>query len=136
MPDEQVKRKRGRPRKNPVVEENQASSSTLEISDQTSNQSVNNSYEFNSYYSPSGNLIFDTLFHCGIYDYFGKEEIECVFRDPIFYHDVAIRLSNFVYTKNGIVSNSIDYMTALPCLDRIVISRVAKTTPSVKKIKS
>ena len=60
MLDEQVKRKRGRPRKNPVVEENQASSSTLEISDQTSNQSVNNSYEFNSYYSPSGNLIFDT----------------------------------------------------------------------------
>lgn len=135
MPDEQVKRKRGRPRKNPVVEENQASSPTLEISDQISNQSVNNSYEFNSYYSPSGNLIFDTIFHCGIYDYFGKEEIECVFRDPIFYHDVAIRLSNFVYTKNGIVSNSIDYMTALPCLDRIVISKATKTTPSIKKNK-
>lgn len=133
MPDEPVKRKRGRPRKNPVVEENQASSPTA--SSNESNNSYNDSHEFNSFYSPSGSLIFDSLFSCGIYDYFGKDEIDCVFRDPIFYHDVAIRLSNFVYTKNGIVSNSIDYMTALPCLDRIVISKSNKTTPSVKKSK-
>lgn len=133
MPDEPVKRKRGRPRKNPVVEENQASSPTA--SSNETNNSYNDSHEFNSFYSPSGSLIFDSLFSCGIYDYFGKDEIDCVFRDPIFYHDVAIRLSNFVYTKNGIVSNSIDYMTALPCLDRIVISKSNKTTPSVKKSK-
>ena len=134
MPDEQVKRKRGRPRKTPVVEENQTSSPT----DSTTNEyntSSGESHEFNSFYSPSGSLIFESLFSCGIYDYFGKDEIDCVFRDPIFYHDVAIRLSNFVYTKNGIVSNSIDYMTALPCLDRIVISKSNKTTPSVKKSK-
>ena len=29
-------------------------------------------------------------------------------------------LSDFVYTKNGMVSNSIDYMQALLCLDRII----------------
>lgn len=134
MPDEQVKRKRGRPRKTPVVEENQTSS-PIDSTTNEFNTSSGESHEFNSFYSPSGSLIFESLFSCGIYDYFSKEEIECIFRDPIFYHDVAIRLSNFVYTKNGIVSNSIDYMTALPCLDRIVISKSNKTTPSVKKSK-
>ena len=130
MPDDQIKRKRGRPRKTPINEKGQNLSSTSELSSDN-NSDTPTSYEFNSFYTPSGSLIFDSLFHCGIYDYFGKEEIECVFRDPIFYHDVAIRLSNFVYTKNGIVSNSIDYMTALPCLDRIVISKSSKATSSV-----
>lgn len=131
MSDEQIKRKRGRPPKNQTNNESIASSPT---SQKVSN-SDNNSFEFNSFYTSSTSLNFSSIFNCGIYDYFGKEEIECVFRDPIFYHDVAIRLSNFVYTKNGIVSNSIDYMTALPCLDRIVISKSKKETPTIKKNK-
>lgn len=131
MSDEQIKRKRGRPPKNQVNNESIASSPTP----QKASNSDNNSFEFNSFYTSSTSLNFSSIFNCGIYDYFGKEEIECVFRDPIFYHDVAIRLSNFVYTKNGIVSNSIDYMTALPCLDRIVISKSKKGTPTIKKNK-
>ena len=78
---------------------------------------------------------FESLFKCGVYDYFQKSEIENIFRNPIFYYDSAIRLSNFVYTKNGIVSNSIDYMTSLPCLDRIVISKSPKATQAVKNDK-
>ena len=133
MSDEQIKRKRGRPPKNQTNNESIASSPTS----QKASNSDNNSFEFNSFFTSSGSLNFNSLFNCGIgiYDYFGKDEIECVFRDPIFYHDVAIRLSNFVYTKNGIVSNSIDYMTALPCLDRIVISKSKKGTPTIKKNK-
>lgn len=132
MSDEQIKRKRGRPPKKQTNSENVASSPTPQNSSNS-----DNSFEFNSFFTSSGSLNFNSIFNCGIgiYDYFGKEEIECVFRDPIFYHDVAIRLSNFVYTKNGIVSNSIDYMTALPCLDRIVISKSKKETPTIKKNK-
>lgn len=132
MPDEQVKRKRGRPRKNPVVEENSNSSPTSKRDSQQSSKTDPN-YEFNSF-SISGS-IFDSIYKCGIYDYFDKAEIDCVLRDPIFNHDTAIRLSNFVYTKNGIVSNSIDYMTALPCLDSIVISKSKKPTASVQRSK-
>lgn len=130
MSDEQIKRKRGRPPKKQTNNEAIASSSTSQKSSNSDNR-----FEFNSFYTSSDYLNFNSIFNCGIYDYFGKEEIECVFRDPIFYHDVAIRLSNFVYTKNGIVSNSIDYMTALPCLDRIVISKSKKETPTIKKNK-
>lgn len=121
MPEE-VKKKCGRPRKNPVVETNQQSSPTKTISD--------NSHEFNSFATNSD--IFASIFSCGVYDYFTKEEIDSVLRNPVANHETAIRLSNFVYTKNGIVSNSIDYMTALMCLDRIVTTKVKKQNAKTK----
>lgn len=119
MAEETVK-KRGRPRKQQVGETNSKSSPA--ISDKS--QIDSKSYEFNSFVG-SGS-IFDSIFSCGIYDYFSKAEIDSILRDPILNHDTAIRLSNFVYTKNGIVSNSIDYMVSLPCLDRIIICKNKK----------
>ena len=104
MPEE-VKRKRGRPPK-------QSIESISEVNTQTSTYD-NQSYEYSSYIA---NSLVDAVFSCGVYDYFSKQDIENILRDPITYHDEAIRLSNFVYTKNGIVSNSIDYMTSLPLL--------------------
>lgn len=137
MPDEPIKRKRGRPRKAEIIETKQDPHPSSEsLSSNTSSSHTSPSYEYNSFYTQSGTLLFSSLFNCGIYDYFSKEEIEYIFRDPIFYHDVAIRLSNFVYTKNGIISNSIDYMTSLPCLDRIVISKSPKNTPGIKNSKN
>lgn len=131
MPDEQIKRKRGRPRKN--TSENNIDSSSISNEKDTSTNSTK-SYEYNSYYAATS-LLYDTIFKCGIYDYFSKDEIDCVLRDPIGNHDIAIRLSNFVYTKNGIVSNSIDYMTALPCLDSIIIDKSSKKTKIAKQNK-
>lgn len=121
MAEETVK-KRGRPRKQPVGETNSKSSpATL---NRTQIDSDTSNYEFNSFVG-SGS-IFDSIFSCGMYDYFSKAEIDSILRDPILNHDTAIRLSNFVYTKNGIVSNSIDYMVSLPCLDRIIICKNKK----------
>lgn len=133
MSEEQVTKKRGRPCKtqNNIDVVLPSSTNTSEVNSTTSDTT----YEYNSYVTSSETSLFESLFNCGIYDYFRKDEIESVFRNPISYHDVAIRLSNFVYTKNGIVSNSIDYMTALPCLDRIVISKAGKTTKNVKSDK-
>ena len=66
MPDEPVKRKRGRPRKNPVVEENSNSSPTSNKDSQQSSKS-NPNYEFNSF--RTSGLIFDSIYKCGIYSY-------------------------------------------------------------------
>lgn len=140
MPEEQVKRKRGRPRKNPVAETNSQSSPAIqnesnssEANTSTTSSTYNSNFEFNSY-STFGS-IFDPLFMCGIYDYFNKNEIHSVLINPILNHEIAIRLSEFVYTKNGIVSNSIDYMTSLPYLDRIVISKNKKTSKTIQASK-
>lgn len=116
---EEVKKKRGRPRKNPVVETNSQSSPTSKKTN-----------EFNSY---SDKMLFESIFKCGIYDYFTKEEIDSVLRNPIANHETAIKLSEFVYGKNGIVSNSIDYMTALMTLDRIVTTKTS--TAKAKKMR-
>ena len=107
---------------------------SVEIQNESSPTAAENIYEFNSYISPVD--MSSLLFSCGIYDYFSKEEIDSILRDPIGNHDTAIRLSNFVYTKNGIVSNSVDYMTALPCLDRILISKNRKNTKTVQANKA
>lgn len=77
-------------------------------------------FEMTSHCSFSNDFIYETIFKCGIYDFFTKEEIDSVLRDPIGNYDIAIKLSEFVYGKNGIIGNSIDYMTALLTLDRIV----------------
>lgn len=140
MPEEQVKRKRGRPRKNPVVETSTQSSPTTQSepkSSETNSTNTSSHYNPNFEYSSYStiNSIFDPLFMCGIYDYFNKDEIQSVLRNPILNHNTAIRLSEFVYTKNGIVSNSIDYMTSLPCLDRIVISKNKKTSKTIQASK-
>lgn len=115
MPEE-VKRKRGRPPKNKETATEQVSE-TNSVSTTATPQNPDIDYEFNSY---SYHHLFESIFNCGIYDYFTKEEIDSVLRNPIINHETAIRLSEFVYGKNGIVSNSIDYMTALLTLDRIV----------------
>ena len=115
MPEE-VKRKRGRPPKNKETTTEQVSE-TNSVSTTATPQNPDIDYEFNSY---SYHHLFESIFNCGIYDYFTKEEIDSVLRNPIINHETAIRLSEFVYGKNGIVSNSIDYMTALLTLDRIV----------------
>ena len=126
MPEE-VKRKRGRPPKQKTIEQQ-----VIELNSQSSTVQNNTNYEFSSCITTSSLNLDSLLFSCGLYNYFSKSAIDCVIRDPVTYHDEAIRLSDLVYTKNGIVSNSIDYMTALPCLDRVI---TIKSKRSVKKIK-
>lgn len=80
-------------------------------------------YEFNSYV---GKYVCDSIFSCGIFDCFSKEEIDNILKDPIIYHKEAMELANFIYNKNGIVANSIDYMDALMCLDRVITNKSKK----------
>lgn len=115
MPEE-VKPKRGRPPKNKETTAEQVVE-TNSVLTTTTPQNPAIDYEFNSF---SYHHLFESIFNCGIYDYFTKEEIDSVLRNPIRNHETAIRLSEFVYGKNGIVSNSIDYMTALLTLDKII----------------
>lgn len=111
MPEE-FRKKRGRPPENRPEYVTGADAAALPSKEEV--------YEFHSYNSC---FVSDSIFNCGIYDYFTKEEIDSVLRNPIANHETAIKLSEFVYGKNGIVSNSIDYMVALMTLDRIVTAK-------------
>lgn len=100
-------------------------------------------YEAMSYVGNEGSLmdLFSSIYQTGIYDYFSSYEIAQVVADPITNYETAIRMSNFIYSKNGIVGNSIDYMTSLMCLDRVIVcdskrkKKTKKDTAAYKKNK-
>jgi hypothetical protein len=109
---EETKRGRGRPRKNSVVETNTEQSSPTD-----------NSYEYNSCLTtvPITNL--DEIFGCTITKAFSVEEIKNIIKDPIRNHSLTRKLATFVYNSEGVVSNAIDYMVSMPCLDRVVYGK-------------
>lgn len=92
-------------------------------------------YEFNCFSDCGNNSFLSSLYECGIFHCFSKDEIERILRNPIENHDAAKRLSNFIYTKDGIVGNSVDYMVAMPCLDRVVIGKGKKKNDKTKRNK-
>lgn len=115
MPEEQIKRKRGRPPKTQILETNSTQAS----------QSINattpsKTYEYNSYV---GRVLSTDIFGCHLYDAFTPEEIRSIVKDPIANHDLTRRLAMFVYNSEGVVTNSIDYMVSLPCLDRVIYGK-------------
>lgn len=79
-------------------------------------------YEFNSYYERFYRDV-DDIFGCGITDVFSPEELKNILKDPIANHDLARKLAMYVYNTEGVVTNAIDYMVSLPCLDRVVCGK-------------
>lgn len=62
----------------------------------------------------------DERWFTSLCEFFDRETIEAVLRDPMTYHTEAMRIANFVYNKSGIVAHAIDYMVALPLLHKII----------------
>jgi hypothetical protein len=124
LPEEQIKRKRGRPPKSQIDEKINSINISETISTQTSqsNQTTtpSHTYEYNSYF---GSIASTDIFGCNLYDEFTPEEIRSIVKDPIANHDLTRRLAMFVYNSEGVVTNSIDYMVSLPCLDRVVYGK-------------
>lgn len=123
MSEEQIKRKRGRPPKSQTVEINSTNISKMN-STQTS-QSIqtttpSHTYEYNNYF---GSIASTDIFGCNLYDEFTPEEIRSIIKDPISNHSLTRRLAMFVYNSEGVVTNAIDYMVALPCLDRVIYGK-------------
>lgn len=110
---EEIKRGRGRPKKNNTVGTNAEQSSPA----------VDYTYEFNSYFCTFPLTELDSIFGCNITSAFTPEEIKMIIKDPITNHSITRKLSMFVYNSEGVVTNAIDYMTSLPCLDRVVYGK-------------
>lgn len=132
MPEEQIKRKRGRPPKN---QQTQAKMESSSASQDESLKSETSAYTYHSWCNTLTTTDHDweSIFDCGVYDYFTKEEIRAVFINPIVNHDIAIRLSEFVYGKNGIITNAVDYPINMMTLDRLITCN--QTTNKAKKNK-
>ena len=61
------------------------------------------------------------LYNFNILDYYSLEDIRNVIQNPMVYNDVLREMSRMLYSTNGIYTNTIDYMVAMPTLDKVLV---------------
>lgn len=79
------------------------------------------SYEANTYNSYRVNT---TLFSYGsmnIFDFYTTEQLKDLVRDPMSNNRTLREISTILYSCNGEYTNTVDYMTAMPTLDHIIV---------------
>lgn len=57
-----------------------------------------------------------------IFDIYSQEMLASLVRDPMAYNAQLREISLILYSSNGTYTNTVDYMTALPTLDKVIIS--------------
>lgn len=101
-------KKRGRPPKKPVGEVNQ-----IQETKNTTNEfcSYNSATQLSTYY-----------FGLNIFDYYTPEQLASLIKDPIANNDILRKVSLMLYSSNGAYTNTVDYMTAMPTLDKVIVT--------------
>lgn len=75
--------------------------------------------EFNSYEST---ITYSSYyFGFNIFDLYSPEQLGELIKDPIGNNDVLREVSRILYGTNGVFTNTVDYMVAMPTLDRVVV---------------
>lgn len=108
MPEETHK-KRGRPPKNTINE-------TIEINS-VNKFTDDNSKEFNSFRA----VDVTSAFGFDIFSCYSPKAIANMIKNPMVYNEQLRNLSNKLYSANGLLTQCIDYCTAMPTLDFVVI---------------
>lgn len=83
-------------------------------------ENIEHSYEFNSYNSRS---VSDYYFGFDIFSAYNSQEISNMISSPMIYNQELRKLSNRLYSSNGLLTQCIDYCTSLPTLDYCIIPR-------------
>jgi len=122
-----VKKKRGRPPKNKdqgaVSETNKQN-----VVEKTSKQSETNEFcSYSSSYAWS-----NYYFGMNIFDIISKESLLRIIRDPIANNEEIREISLMLYGTNGIFSNTTDYMTSMPTLDKVIVTHGTSSTKKKK----
>lgn len=93
----------------------------------------NNSYSFesNSYNSYVATKYFSLGLN--IFDCYSDEAIINLVKDPIGNNEELRKVSRILYACDGTVTNTIDYMTAMPTLDRVLVPFGKKNKKEKKK---
>lgn len=112
-------KKRGRPPKNTVVEVNNATENiTNEFCSLNSSQALSNYY-----------------FGLDIFDIYSPEQLAELVKDPINSNEILRKLSLTLYGTNGTYTNTVDYMAAMPTLDKVIVPH-GKNASKKKKNKT
>lgn len=77
--------------------------------------------EFCSYNSYSSTLS-SYYFGLNIFDYYTREQLSSLVKDPIANNEVLRKVSLMLYSANGVFTNTTDYMCAMPTLDNVIVT--------------
>lgn len=85
------------------------------------NNSVNTpSYEFSSYSSQQAYSNY--YFGINIFDLYSREQLADLVKDPMANNKILREISLILYGMNGTYTNTVDYMTAIPTLDKVIVT--------------
>lgn len=76
--------------------------------------------EFCSYNSSS--ILSTYYFGFNIFDYYTQEQLSSLVKDPIGNNEILRKISLMLYSANGVYTNTVDYMTAMPTLDKVIVT--------------
>ena len=100
---------------------------------ETQNNSENApSYEFNSFRSSLAYS--NAYFGLNIFDFYSPEQYSALVRDPMSNNKMLRDISLILYGTNGVYTNTVDYLKAMPTLDKVIVSH-GKNTAKKKRNK-
>lgn len=103
-----TQKKRGRPPKKPVVENSQSISQPEVTSEFCA---INSSQAYSNYY-----------FGLNIFDLYSQEQLSNLVKDPMANNQILREISIILYGTNGTYTNTVDYMCAMPTLDKVIVT--------------
>ena len=75
--------------------------------------------EFNSY--KSSMEYSNYYFGFNIFDLYSPEQLAALVKDPMGNNEILREISLILYGTNGVYTNTVDYMVAMPTLDRVIV---------------
>ena len=81
----------------------------------------NTKYEFNSFRSFRLNSI-SYYRMTDLFDLYKPEHIRDLIRDPMANNQILREISRILYGCNGVYTNTVDYMVAMPTLDNVIVT--------------
>lgn len=75
--------------------------------------------EFSSF--SNSTMITDYDYGFTIFDLYGSEKLTDMVRDPMGNNKLLREISRILYGTDGTYTNTVDYMTAMPTLDRVIV---------------
>lgn len=84
------------------------------------NSEVKPAYEFSSYSSQQAYSNY--YFGLNIFDLYSREQLAGLVRDPMTNNKILRDISLILYGMNGTYTNTVDYMTAIPTLDKVIVA--------------
>lgn len=86
--------------------------------------------EFNSYQS---SLAYSNYyFGLNIFDFYTREQLLDLVKDPITNNQILREISLILYGTNGTFTHTVDYMVAMPTLDRVIVPHGSSQTKKRK----